>query len=85
MDVDVDVDVGIRWSPNLFNREELNQTDADMDDSVYGRSAWRKQNALPIDKSRPQIIKFGELNRFGPQKLRLETQFITNFSAIRLA
>ncbi len=61
--VDFDINFGIGWSANLFNREDFNQTDADMDDDVYGRSAWRKQDALPIDKNRPQIIKFGELNK----------------------
>ena len=61
--VGFDINFGIGWSPGLFNDEDFNQTDADMDDNVYGRSAWRKRDALHIDKNRPQIIKFGELNK----------------------
>lgn len=59
--VNYDSEIGGGWQLDLFNRDEFDKTEADLFDSVYGRNAWRKRDALPIDKSREQILKFGEL------------------------
>lgn len=58
--VDNDIEFGTGWPVNLYNRDVFRRNDADIDEQVYGRNAWRPQDALPIDKNRPQIVKFGK-------------------------
>ena len=58
-----DMEFGIGWPMGLYNEDDFDKTAADIDEHVYGRNAWRKQDALPIDKNRPQILKFGKLKK----------------------